>query len=127
MMSGTFNIIDLPVLPVLPEFLVFIMYFLYFRTIYVPFENTVNVPDVFDVSVGSSFGYSGPPQSSSKVPTANGASSYDNPISSFDAPIYDENSYTADAVSFVYKANDIGNSNRDHTTSSKRWRLERFI
>ena len=27
------------------------------RTIYVPYDDAVNVPDVFDVSVGSSFGY----------------------------------------------------------------------
>ena len=66
-----------------------------YRTIYVPYENAVNVPDIFDISVGSSFGYSEPP--ATKSPSV--LSSYDNPISSFDAPIYDENSYTAEAVS----------------------------
>ena len=58
-----------------------------------PYENAVNVPEVFDVSVGSSFGYSQP------KPVASNPS-YDNPISSFDAPIYDENSYTAEASSY---------------------------
>lgn len=47
--------------------------------------------------MGSSFGYSEPSASYSNNPP--GLSSYDNPISSFDAPIYDENSYTAAAVS----------------------------
>ena len=62
-----------------------------------PYENAVNVPEIFDVSVGSSFGYSGSQPKPAPVP-AGAASSYDNPISSFDAPIYDENSYTAEAV-----------------------------
>ena len=67
------------------------------RTIYVPYDNAANVPDVFDVSVGSSFGYNEPAPEPVKPVTP--PSSYDNPISSFDAPIYDENSYTAAAVS----------------------------
>ena len=62
-----------------------------------PYENAVNVPGVFDVSVGSSFGYSGSQPKPAPVSAA-ASSSYDNPISSFDAPIYDENSYTAEAV-----------------------------
>ena len=62
---------------------------------YVPYENAVNVPGVFDVSVASSFGYNEP----SAQPVASNPS-YDNPISSFDAPIYDENSYTAEASSY---------------------------
>ena len=66
-----------------------------YRTVYVPYENAVNVPGVFDVSVGSSFGYSEP----TARPVASNPS-YDNPISSFDAPIYDENSYTAEASSY---------------------------
>jgi hypothetical protein len=41
------------------EILIFVLAF--FRTIYVPFENTVNVPAVFDVPVSSSFGYSDSP------------------------------------------------------------------
>ena len=57
----------------------------------------MNVPDIFDVSVGAGFGYSDQPPVT-KSPAAV-QSSYDNPISSFDAPIYDENSYTAEAVS----------------------------
>ena len=72
------------------------------KTIYVPYEDAVNVPGVFDVSVGSSFGYSEPapvPVPASPAPVNTISSSYDNPISSFDAPIYDENSYTAAAVS----------------------------
>ena len=65
----------------------------------------MNVPDVFDVSVGSSFGYSeGAQQQQQQQPQQGpGPSSYDNPISSFDAPIYDENSYTAAAVSKLAK------------------------
>ena len=62
----------------------------------------MNVPGVFDVSVGSSFGYSEPapvPAPANPAPVNTLPSSYDNPISSFDAPIYDENSYTAAAVS----------------------------
>ena len=71
------------------------------RTIYVPYDNAANVPDVFDVSVGSSFGYSEP--APEPVKPATPPSSYDNPISSFDAPIYDENSYTAAAVSSLFR------------------------
>ena len=74
-----------------------IQFWLCYRTIYVPYENAVNVPDIFDVSVGAGFGYSDQPPVT-KSPAAV-QSSYDNPISSFDAPIYDENSYTAEAVS----------------------------
>ena len=59
----------------------------------------MNVPDIFDVSVGAGFGYSDQPPVT-KSPAAV-QSSYDNPISSFDAPIYDENSYTAEAVSYL--------------------------
>ena len=75
-----------------------IQFWLCYRTIYVPYENAVNVPDIFDVSVGAGFGYSDQPPVT-KSPAAV-QSSYDNPISSFDAPIYDENSYTAEAVSY---------------------------
>ena len=82
-----------------------------YRTIYVPYENAVNVPDVFDVSVGSSFGYSEPnPQPNYNSPSLPNLSSYDNPISSFDAPIYDENSYTAAAVSFIIVFEALNNS-----------------
>ncbi len=71
-----------------------------FRTIYVPYDNAVNVPDVFDISVGTSFGYNGQQGGQRQPPNpTNAGSSYDNPISSFDAPIYDESSYTAAAVS----------------------------
>ena len=68
------------------------------RTIYVPYESAVNVPDIYDVSLSSSFGYKDQPTKATKKPVGP-PSSYDNPISSFDAPIYDENSYTAEAVS----------------------------
>ena len=75
-----------------------IQFWFCYRTIYVPYENAVNVPDIFDVSVGAGFGYSDQPPVT-KSPAAV-QSSYDNPISSFDAPIYDENSYTAEAVNY---------------------------
>ena len=56
------------------------------------------MPDIYDVSLSSSFGYKDQPTKATKKPVGP-PSSYDNPISSFDAPIYDENSYTAEAVS----------------------------
>jgi len=83
------------------------------RTVYVPFENAVNIPaNAYDVNVASSFGYtSGAPSQqagSGAVPPnysgfpnfpVTGASasppSYDSSISSYDAPILDDNSYTA--------------------------------
>ena len=77
------------------------------RTIYVPYENAVNLPDVFELDVGSSFGYAengAEPQPQQIIHGAPLPSSYDNPISSFDAPIYDENSYTASAVSNKFKS-----------------------
>ena len=75
------------------------------RTVYVPFENTVNVPSIYDVSVATSFGYNpnnpasagaGGAGGKAKFPNfAAGAAanspSYDNPISSYDAPIYNDN------------------------------------
>ena len=64
------------------------------RTIYVPFENAVNVPDNFDINVASSFGYTSPSASQDyKFPNFPDSSSpsYDNPISSYDAPIYNDN------------------------------------
>ncbi len=74
------------------------------RTIYVPYDSAVNVPEIFDVNVGSSFGYSEPQQQQQPSYSFNpGSSAYDNPISSFDAPIYDENSYTAAAVRWKLK------------------------
>ena len=57
------------------------------RTIYVPLENAVNVPEQFNINVGTSFGLG-----AKKRPAV---PSYDNPISSYDAPIYNDNSYTA--------------------------------
>lgn len=69
------------------------------RTIYVPYESAVNVPDIYDVSLVSSFGYKDQPAKAIKKPVGP-PSSYDNPISSFDAPIYDENSYTAEASAY---------------------------
>ena len=59
------------------------------------------MPDIYDVSLSSSFGYKDQPAKAPAKPVGP-PSSYDNPISSFDAPIYDENSYTAEAVSEIY-------------------------
>ena len=79
------------------------------RTIYVPFESAVNVPSNFDIDVASSFGYSsgsnGSPsptssssQSGYKFPNFPANSpSYDNPISSYDAPISNVN-YNAKVI-----------------------------
>jgi len=82
------------------------------HTVYVPFENAVNVPATYDVSVASSFGYqSGEPSNQAgtgavppsysgfpNFPVTGSSSSppsYDSSISSYDAPILDDNSYTA--------------------------------
>lgn len=66
------------------------------RTVYVPFENAVNVPsNIYDVAVATSFGYN--PGQKPKFPSFPSAAppkpgpSYDNPISSYDAPIYNDN------------------------------------
>jgi hypothetical protein len=89
------------------------------RTIYVPIENAINIPAHFDINVGSSFGKpnrkissgggggSGRKNNPNKargvfvntpspaVPASPVATSYDNPISSYDAPITLDKSYTA--------------------------------
>jgi len=64
------------------------------RTIFVPIENAINVPNTYDISVGTSFGYN-----SNRASQENSFSSflsdldkgynsaYDSPISSYDAPI----------------------------------------
>ena len=61
-----------------------------------PYELADNVPDVFDVSVGYTIQNS-PASNSYKAPSASPGPGpgYDSDITSFDAPIYDENSYTA--------------------------------
>lgn len=74
------------------------------RTIYVPVQNAVNIPTSFDIDIGTSFGLGkkkrGKKPGFSNFPVGSGATlspppSYDNPISSYDAPIYNDNSYTA--------------------------------
>lgn len=71
------------------------------RTVYVPFENTVNVPSIYDVSVATSFGYNpnnpaagagaGGKAKFPNFAAAANSPGYDNPISSYDAPIYNDN------------------------------------
>lgn len=56
------------------------------RTIFVPIENAINIPDTFDISVGTSFGYNKNKESFPNF-SADSDSSYNNPISSYDAPI----------------------------------------
>jgi hypothetical protein len=79
------------------------------RTVYVPFESAVNIPNTYDVSVASNFGFSSgapsqqagtgaaPPNYSGfpNFPASAAPPSYDSSISSYDAPILDDNSYTA--------------------------------
>eukprot|EP00095_Tigriopus_kingsejongensis_P011833 maker-scaffold412_size179788-snap-gene-0.20 protein:Tk11833 transcript:maker-scaffold412_size179788-snap-gene-0.20-mRNA-1 annotation:"kxy xw signal peptide domain protein" len=74
------------------------------RTIYVPVENAINIPSNFDVNIGTSFGLGAkkrkqqPPLGFPNFPGGVKLAqppSYDNPISSYDAPIYNDNSYTA--------------------------------
>lgn len=67
------------------------------RTIFVPIENAINVPNTFDISVGTSFGYNKnlrqesfpnfPAGLRGTYDTEDTSSTYDNPISSYDAPI----------------------------------------
>jgi len=57
------------------------------RTIYVPVENAINVPEIFDISVGTSFGYNKNSKDSFPNFSSDSESSYNNPISSYDAPI----------------------------------------
>ena len=39
------------------QFGIITKYSFIFRTIYVPIENAINVPETYDISVGTSFGY----------------------------------------------------------------------
>jgi len=61
------------------------------RTIFVPIENAINIPETFDINLGTSFGYNSKKNSQAGFPNfpnfGAGASSYDSPISSYDAPI----------------------------------------
>merc|ERR1719391_410604 len=61
------------------------------RTIFVPIENAINIPETFDINLGTSFGYNRNKNSQAGFPNfpnfGAGASSYDSPISSYDAPI----------------------------------------
>ena len=56
------------------------------QTIYVPPENAINVPNIFGVDVGSSFGYEAQEEQSAQLQLAPAASgfSFDNP--SFNPP-----------------------------------------
>ena len=52
------------------------------RKVFVPHENSESIPEVFDVSVGTSFGYK------SRNPVFSfPSSSYNNPVTSYEAPI----------------------------------------
>jgi len=53
------------------------------RTFYVPIENAINIPDSYDINVGTSFGYN----KNSNKEYLSGSSSYDHPVTSVDAPI----------------------------------------
>jgi hypothetical protein len=68
------------------------------RTIFVPVENAINIPDTFDISVGTSFGYN---KNKETFPTfsSESESSYNNPISSYDAPIAPNNKGISDNTS----------------------------
>jgi len=61
------------------------------RTIFVPVENAINIPDTFDISVGTSFGYNKNNKETFPNFTSESDSSYNNPISSYDAPIAPNN------------------------------------
>ena len=60
---------------------------LFLRTIFVPVENAINIPDTFDISVGTSFGYNKNRKETFPNFSSESDSSYNNPISSYDAPI----------------------------------------
>lgn len=57
------------------------------RTIFVPVENAINIPNTFDISVGTSFGYNKNNKETFPNFSSESDSSYNNPISSYDAPI----------------------------------------
>ena len=57
-----------------------------FRKIFVPRDQSERIPEVFDVSVGTSFGYNKPHNRVISFPSSDG-SSYNNPVSSYEAPI----------------------------------------
>jgi len=61
------------------------------RTIFVPVENAINIPDTFDISVGTSFGYNKNNKETFPNFSSESDSSYNNPISSYDAPIAPSN------------------------------------
>ena len=55
----------------------------FIRKVFVPHENSESIPEVFDVSVGTSFGYNKPRNPVFSFPS----SSYNNPVTSYEAPI----------------------------------------
>ena len=63
-----------------------IQYFPNFRQIYLPQDNSASLPRIFDVDVGTSFGYN---KKKSRFPSFSSEDkySYNNPITSYDAPI----------------------------------------
>ena len=56
-----------------------------FRKIFVPRDQSERIPEVFDVSVGTSFGYNKPHNRVTSFPSSDG--SYNNPARSYEAPI----------------------------------------
>ena len=62
-----------------------LMFFL--RTIYVPQDKAASLPKIFDVDVGTSFGYNKLKKSRFPSFSSDDIYSYNNPITSYDAPI----------------------------------------
>ena len=56
------------------------------RKIFVPRDQSERIPEVFDVSVGTSFGYNKPQHRVTSFPSSLG-SSYTNPLTSYEAPL----------------------------------------
>ena len=58
-----------------------------YRTIYVPQDKSESLPEIFDVDVGTSFGYNKLKKSKFSSFSPEDRYSYNNPITSYDAPI----------------------------------------
>ena len=61
--------------------------FVFLRTIYVPQDKSASLPKIFDVDVGTSFGYNKLKKSRFPSFSSEDRYSYNNPITSYDAPI----------------------------------------
>ena len=59
----------------------------FLRTIYVPQDKAASLPRIFDVDVGTSFGYNKLKKSRFPSFSTDDIYSYNNPITSYDAPI----------------------------------------